>query len=118
MKRFIIEFGMGIDLHGQDVTHAAQKAIKDAMSSNCLAGLKEIFKVKLGDDSVIINATIACSRPEDINPEALVGLFPIGKVNIIPVKGGMKAEGMYIPAFGDKDESIEVVIAEIEVFVK
>ncbi|MBQ1434455.1 MAG: Lin0512 family protein, partial [Clostridia bacterium] len=31
-KRFIIEFGTGVDVHGIDVTKAAQKAVKDAVS--------------------------------------------------------------------------------------
>ena len=25
MKRYVIEFGMGVDFHGQDVTRAAEK---------------------------------------------------------------------------------------------
>ncbi|WP_034631412.1 Lin0512 family protein [Desulfotruncus alcoholivorax] len=40
MKRYIIEFGTGIDFHGQDVTGAARKAVKDAISHACLCGSK------------------------------------------------------------------------------
>lgn len=36
MKKFIVEFGMGTDFHGQDVTKAAKKAVKDAVSRSCL----------------------------------------------------------------------------------
>ena len=28
MRRFIIEFGLGTDFHGQDVNKAAQKAVR------------------------------------------------------------------------------------------
>ena len=35
-KRFIVELGTGADLHGEDVTEAACRAVKDAISSNCL----------------------------------------------------------------------------------
>ena len=38
MRRFIIEFGLGTDFHGQDVNKAAQKAVRDAMSRCCLCG--------------------------------------------------------------------------------
>jgi hypothetical protein len=46
MKRFVIEFGYGIDLHGQDVNNAAAKAVKDAISHSCLSGLVEICGIK------------------------------------------------------------------------
>jgi uncharacterized protein (TIGR02058 family) len=32
IKRYVVEFGYGVDLHGQDVNKAAQKAVKDAIS--------------------------------------------------------------------------------------
>ena len=28
LKKFIVEFGMGTDFHGQDVTKAARKAVR------------------------------------------------------------------------------------------
>ncbi|MGD8844363.1 MAG: Lin0512 family protein [Desulfobacteraceae bacterium] len=31
-KRFIVEIGTGADLHGKDVTKAACRAVKDAIS--------------------------------------------------------------------------------------
>ena len=31
-KRFIVEIGTGVDLHGEDVTKAACRAVKDAIS--------------------------------------------------------------------------------------
>ena len=42
-KRFIVEFGSGADLHGADMTKAAARAIKDAVSHACLCGLVEIL---------------------------------------------------------------------------
>ncbi|MBD3253496.1 MAG: hypothetical protein GF383_00305, partial [Candidatus Lokiarchaeota archaeon] len=43
-KRFIVEIGLGTDQHGhdQDCTKAAIKAIKNAISNNCLPGIMEI----------------------------------------------------------------------------
>ena len=35
-KRFLVEFGTGVDLHGGNVTKAAQKALRDAISHCCL----------------------------------------------------------------------------------
>jgi hypothetical protein len=74
-KRFIVQIGCGTDQHGHnnDCTNAAIKAIKNAISNNCLAGLSEICKLKdpkdilireLGDISnlmLICNAAVTVS---------------------------------------------------------
>ncbi|MEM8542155.1 MAG: Lin0512 family protein, partial [Pseudomonadota bacterium] len=36
LKRFATEFGMGVDLRGQDYTKAAIRAVKDALYRNSL----------------------------------------------------------------------------------
>ena len=36
-KRFIVEIGTGIDIHGEDATKAACRAVKDAVSRSCLS---------------------------------------------------------------------------------
>jgi len=38
-KRYVVEFGMGADLHGGDLTKAAQKAVKDALSTSLCHGV-------------------------------------------------------------------------------
>jgi len=47
-KRYIVEIGMGVDQHGhkKNPTNAAIKAIKNAISNNCLVGLGEIVGLK------------------------------------------------------------------------
>ena len=45
-KRFVLEFGTGIDLHGEDNTKAACRAVKDAVSRSCLCGLLEIHGIQ------------------------------------------------------------------------
>jgi uncharacterized protein (TIGR02058 family) len=45
-KRFIVEIGSGADLHGEDVTKAACRAVKDAISRSCLCGLVEILAIE------------------------------------------------------------------------
>ena len=41
MKRFLVEFAMGTDLHGQNVTKAACKAVRNAISNCCLCGISD-----------------------------------------------------------------------------
>lgn len=115
IKRFVIEFGLGADFHGQDVNRAAEKAVTDAVSRSCLCGLKEILELDDMKNEVIVRVTVAVSEPEKIDPKRIKKCLPIGKKNVIAVKGGLKTSGLYYPDFGDADDSIEVVVACIEV---
>ncbi len=45
-RRYLVEVGTGIDLHGEDVTKAAQRAVKDAISHSSMVGLSQLFKIK------------------------------------------------------------------------
>lgn len=52
--RLFIEIGTGIELHGQDLTHAAAKAVRDAVSRVCFVmGLHETFRLTGHQDSII-----------------------------------------------------------------
>ncbi|NMA49695.1 MAG: hypothetical protein GX947_08000 [Tissierellia bacterium] len=115
MKRYIIEFGIGVDFHGQDVTRAAEKAVLDAVSKSCLCGLEEVLGIKNLNDEVVIKVTLAVTKPEEVNEDRVKACLPIGKKEIIVKKGGLNIPGLFIPDFGDKDDSIEVVIACVEV---
>lgn len=110
---------MGLDIHGQDVNKAAQKAVKDAISKSCLIGLNEILNFKDDlDEKVFINVTVAVSRPEEVNEEDIKECLPVGQKIVKAVKGGLTVPGFYYPRFGDKNESIEAALACIEVSIK
>lgn len=119
IKKFIIEFGMGMDFHGQDVNKAAGKAIKDAISKSCLIGLNEIYGLTEENlnEKMMIEAIIGVSRPEDLNTEELKKLFPVGKVTIKAEKGGLTTAGLFFPGFGDTDNTIEAAIVCVTVSV-
>lgn len=69
-------------------------------------------------NEVEVNVTLAVSDPEKIDEERIKNCLPVGKKNIKAVKGGLKTSGLYYPAFGDTDDSIEVAIACIEVGIE
>ena len=118
MKRYIVEFGIGLDMHGQDVGKAAQKAVKDAISKSCLCGLSEVLGIKNFKEDIHIKVTVAVTKPELVDPAPIAECLPVGTVSVEAVKGGLTVPGLYVPAFGDKDDSIEAAIAAVEVFVK
>lgn len=115
MHRYIIEFGIGMDFHGQDVTKAALKAVKDAVSKSCLCGLSEVLEIRDLDSQVNIKVTVAVSRPEDVDRERVAKCLPVGRAAVEAVSGGMTIPGLYLPRFGDRDESIEAAMAAVEV---
>lgn len=117
MRKFIVEFGLGTDFHGQDVNNAAIKAVKDAVSRSCLCGLEEVAGITDFKKQVLIQATVAVSRPEAVNAAEVAAALPVGTVKVNVVKGGLVVDGLNIPAFGDSDKSIEAAIAAVEVYI-
>lgn len=116
LKRYIVEFGTGADLHGGDVTKAAQKAIKDAVSHSCLAGLIDIHGIK-DPNEMHIELKVASPYPERINREEVIKSVPFGSVNLEVVKGGLSVQGLHLPQLGEGD-TIVVVIAALTVFIE
>ncbi|MCL4466766.1 MAG: Lin0512 family protein [Chloroflexi bacterium] len=117
MRRLLIEFGNGIDQHGQSPTDAAMRAIKDAISWNYLVGLRELLA--LDDvDKMVVRVTIATPYPERVDREALAGALPHGQKQIEVVPGGMLYHsGHASPRLGDKNDEVIVANAAIEVGV-
>ncbi|MCS7232515.1 MAG: Lin0512 family protein [Synergistetes bacterium] len=112
-KRFVIEFGMGLDLHGGDYTNASVKAIKDAISRVCLCGLIEILNVPLED--VLVEVILGIPEGGEVEEEEIKKAIPIGKVELRLEKGGLKVPGIYVPKFG---ETSEIVVVNACVIVK
>jgi uncharacterized protein (TIGR02058 family) len=120
LRKFLVEFGMGTDFHGQDVNKAAKKAVKDAVSRSCLCGLQELLDIPEEEFGarVLIRATVAVSRPEEVDTADVASVFPVGAAQVTAVRGGLTVDGLCIPRFGDTDRSIEAALAAVEVFVR
>ena len=108
---------MGADFHGQDVNRAAEKAVIDAISRSCLCGLKEVLDLKDLQESIIVNVTLAVTKPEKIDEERIKKCLPVGKKTVKAVSGGLKVPGLYFSEFGDHDDSIEAALDCVEVII-
>ena len=62
-----------------------------------------------------IHVTVAVSDPEAVDAAAVVKALPMGTVDIKAVMGGLHTSGLYVPKFGDADDSIEAALACVEV---
>ena len=115
-KRFIVEIGTGIDIHGENVTKAACRAVKDAVSRSCLCGLLEILELKSLED-VQVDIQVASPKPDQVDLEQVMAEVPIGRKNAHAVEGGMIAQGLCVPQFAPDCDQIVVANASVTVFI-
>jgi len=113
-KRLIIEMGMGVEQHGQDITRAATKAVKDAISRVSLVGLREIMSLE-DLNEMFVEVLIACPHPEEVNTGEVLQALPFGQKEIKVVEGGMIAHGRELRELEDKSD--EIIIANAAVTV-
>jgi uncharacterized protein (TIGR02058 family) len=114
-RRFVIEIGTGIDIHGENVTKAACRAVKDAISRSCLCGLLEILELKNLED-VVVEIQVASPSPDQVDLEKVMAEVPIGRKSARAVEGGMKTRGLCMPQFAPECDQIVVVNAAVTVF--
>ena len=91
-RRFIIEMGMGNDLHGQDYTKAAGRAIEDALRHSCIP-----MFAALGIDhaKMRVQVTVAVQAPDKVDTAALKHGLPRGRATVTAVKGGLNVVNPY-----------------------
>lgn len=115
-KRYVVELGTGADLHGNDATKAACRAVKDAISRSCLCGILEIFD-RRKFEGVYVDVLVACPEPERVNLETVKAEIPIGIKTVRTTAGGMTAPGICVKTFADDCDTILVANAAVTVFV-
>ncbi|KIC24370.1 MULTISPECIES: Lin0512 family protein [unclassified Leisingera] len=87
--RVLVEFGMGTSLRREDYTEAARRAIKDALWHNSV-NMAELFDFRKED--MIIDAEIGVQKPEAVDRDALLEIFPYGQPSIRVLEGGLDIE--------------------------
>jgi uncharacterized protein (TIGR02058 family) len=115
-KVMFIEIGMGIDLHGQNVTKAAVRAVQNAIHHNSMPGLRSVLP---GNDihNMKVNVRLAVPADQDKLDLATVRAeLPYGEVSFEVIEGGMlTSSGVVIAEKEDKNDLAYVVIASVEV---
>lgn len=108
MPRFIIEMGMGNDLHGANYTKAAGRAIEDALrhSSIPLFGA-----LGLSHEEMQVQVTVGVQDPEAVDCAALAATLPRGQAQVRAVFGGLNVVNP------DTGEVTVVAQAAVEAFL-
>lgn len=114
-----LEVGVGTDQHGQDLTKACVRAVKDAISFNSIPSLHSL--VPGGRDHIVLRLQLAVPFKEGKKPhidlEKVCAAIPYG--TILPVEvthGGARFESMCsVPSLGDTSDGWVVAIACVTV---
>lgn len=90
VKTYLYEFGLGADLHGDDATKAACRAVSDAVRHSSL-GFGSDVRDRGG--KLLVNVTIGVPDPSKLDVDAVRRELPVGEVTVTPIVGGLKAVG-------------------------
>ena len=115
-KRFVIEMGIGSDLHGADMTKASVRAVRDAVSRNCLCGIIEIFG-RSDFKGVRVHADLAVPAPDQVDRDAVLAAIPVGEKSLAVSAGGLRAPGIEVPQFGPGSSDIVMACVALTVSV-
>ncbi|ONK69218.1 uncharacterized protein A4U43_C05F20570 [Asparagus officinalis] len=119
MKLLFVEMGVGYDQHGQDITVAAMRACKGAISSNSIPAFRRgsIPGVSYENMKLQIKLGVPRSTQQLLDVERVKSVFPYGQIVSFEVMdGGMIcSSGVCLEAMGDKNDDCYVVNAAVYV---
>lgn len=113
---FFIELGMGTDLHGQNITKAAVRAVQNAIHRNSMPGIRAMLPGGTLDQmKVNVKLAVPCDK-DRLDLDAVKAVLPYGQVTIDVQDGGMlTSSGIVLPDKDDVNDLIYVVVASVEV---
>ena len=86
MHRVLTEFGMGTSLRRGDYTQAARRALEDALWHNSI-NMAELFGFP--KEAMHITVEIGVQRPDAVQSDELLSVFPYGQPKIVIREGGL-----------------------------
>ncbi|MEO0995173.1 MAG: Lin0512 family protein [Pseudomonadota bacterium] len=85
-QRVIIEMGTGTDLHGQDYTKAAIRAVEDAIRH---ASLPLFQSLGIDHQAMRVSVTVGVAAPDAVALDRVAAELPRGRVEVRAVAGGL-----------------------------
>ena len=89
-KAFVLEFGMGVDVHGGDCTKAACRAVSDAIRHSSLPFAQE---VRERGGTMLVDVTVGVPDPAAVDVDLVRRELPHGEVTVHAVAGGLRVPG-------------------------
>lgn len=117
MKQILfIQTGTGNDVHGQDVTKAAIRAMEDAIYGNSMPGItNSLPDGKLENMKVNVRLAVPLDR-DKLDVEQIKKIIPYGAVTLDVTDGGMAtSSGIILEDKDDENDLMYIVNAAVEV---
>jgi len=114
MRRYLVEVGMGTDLHHPDPTKCAVRAVRDAIYHCSMLGLKECNLLQSIKD-MYVKIKICVPFPEKVDRDAVLKEIPYGQRELEVADGGLLEEGSLLR--DGKRDNIMVAVAAVTVMV-
>ena len=89
-KPMVHEFGMGVDVHGDDPTTAACRAVSDAIRHSSLPFFRE---VRERGGTMLVEVTVGVPNASRVDVARVRTELPHGEVTVRPVEGGLRVPG-------------------------
>jgi uncharacterized protein (TIGR02058 family) len=89
-KPYVFEFGMGVDVHGDDGTTAACRAVSDAIRHSSLPFFRD---VRERGGRMLVDVTVGVPDPTKVDVQRVARELPHGEVTVRAVPGGLKVPG-------------------------
>jgi len=86
-KPAVLEFGMGVDVHGLDGTKAACRAVSDAIRHSSLPLFRD---VRERGGRMLVDVTIGIPDGTKVDTEVVKRELPHGEVTVRAVPGGLR----------------------------
>ncbi len=90
VKPMVLEFGMGVDVHGADGTTAACRAVSDAIRHSSLPFFREIRE---RGGRMLVDVTVGVPDPGTVDTGRVQRELPHGEVTVRAVPGGLRVPG-------------------------
>lgn len=87
-KPMVLEFGMGVDVHGRDATKAACRAVSDAIRHSSLPLFQE---ARERGGRMLVDVTIGVPDPDSVKLDVVRKELPHGEVTVHAVNGGLRS---------------------------
>src|SRR5437879_12828219 len=91
VKPHVLEFGMGVDVHGQDSTKAACRAVSDAIRHSSLPFFRDIRE---RGGRMFVDVTVAVPDPASVDIEQVRRGLTHGEDPMRQVAGGLRVRDL------------------------
>ncbi|WOH11926.1 hypothetical protein DCAR_0831422 [Daucus carota subsp. sativus] len=119
IKLLFVEMGVGYDQHGQDVTKAAMRACRDAITSNSVPAFRagSIPGVSFEEMKLQIRLGVPQPLQNSLDIEKVKSVFPYGDIVLFEVVDGglICSSGVHVEEMGDKTDECYIVNAAVYV---